>query len=444
MTCKRFTPSILASLALSMAAIPGVVSAAVPPVPDKKTDEGVFRDSPDATGDGIKVIGSGNSGPRIGADGWGAGGSGMGLFGRGAGRRVYSPAVEGGTKSSERAVPAALTWLANHQQSDGSWSFYPPAEEKKAAFANPGTWQSNTGATALAVLPFLGAGQTQESSGPYRQNVSKGLQYLVAHQQKSGAMDGDLTWHALATLVLCEDLAMTGDKAIGKAAQSALDHVVARQDPKTGGWSARPGQPPQTSVTCWQIMALRSGKMAGLKVPPAVPEKADKFLDAVQAEVGAKNGETSPKDMTTATTAAGLLARMQLRGKASAAALDGKDMRLYESDPNKPTSASPSEAAGVKRGAESLVKTGPAKHDSLCNLTATTFMQECSGPEWDTWNRAMRRQLVESQLREGAEKGSWWNPEDVSAADGGRLYQTALNTLNLEVYYRFLPIWKTH
>ena len=31
-------------------------------------------------------------------------------------------ATGGGTKHTERAVTAALVWLANHQMSDGSWS----------------------------------------------------------------------------------------------------------------------------------------------------------------------------------------------------------------------------------------------------------------------------------------------------------------------------------
>ena len=47
----------------------------------------------------------------------------------------------------------------------------------------------------------------------------------------------------------------------------------------------------------------------------------------------------------------------------------------------------------------------------------------------------MRKQLVDSQIKEGDEAGSWWNPDDVRAAEGGRFFQTAINTLMLEVYY---------
>jgi hypothetical protein len=77
---------------------------------------------------------------------------------------------------------------------------------------------------------------------------------------------------------------------------------------------------------------------------------------------------------------------------------------------------------------------------------ATQAMHNMSGPEWDAWNRAMRRVLVETQTKEGCATGSW-DPELLSgkghvADAGGRLMATSLAALSLEVYYRHLPLYK--
>ena len=64
------------------------------------------------------------------------------------------------------------------------------------------------------------------------------------------------------------------------------------------------------------------------------------------------------------------------------------------------------------------------------------------GPEWDQWNREMRRALLESQEKEGCAAGSW-NPEpDPWGKQGGRVMTTAIGCLSLEVYYRYIPLYK--
>ena len=86
---------------------------------------------------------------------------------------------------TERAVPKAQRWLYQHQISDGSWRFDPPAGDKKA-YTNPGIWKSPTAATALALWPFLASGQTHKTKGPYRKTISAGLLWLVKHQSPNG------------------------------------------------------------------------------------------------------------------------------------------------------------------------------------------------------------------------------------------------------------------
>jgi len=62
------------------------------------------------------------------------------------------------------------------------------------------------------------------------------------------------------------------------------------------------------------------------------------------------------------------------------------------------------------------------------------------GELWSRWNPAIKRELLGHQNREGKRAGSW-DPKDRYSLLGGRVYQTALCTLMLEVYYRYLPMY---
>ena len=53
----------------------------------------------------------------------------------------------------------------------------------------------------------------------------------------------------------------------------------------------------------------------------------------------------------------------------------------------------------------------------------------------------MRDQLVNSQVKDGsyaAEKGSW----PTAQKSGGRLYETSMSCMTLEVYYRHMPLYR--
>jgi hypothetical protein len=344
----------------------------------------------------------------------GGGFGGPGFGGRGSGIRQALASSYGGTKQSERTVAAALHWLAGHQQQDGHWCFSAPTGSNKGlAFPNPGAWRSDCAATALALLTFLGSGQTHQSSGPYQKTVAAALGWLLKQQRADGDLAADTAdkkhvAHALGALTLCETYAMTADKNVGRAAQKAIEFLAAQQDAKTGGWADGPGRSPTLSATVWHILALQSAKGGGLNVAEATWEKASRFLAAMEAENGAAYGETNPTETSPAATAAGLLCRMYLAGQGGPAV--------------------------------GLNQASPSPKDGVFNFHATLYLHRQSGPAWDAWNRAQRRQLVDAQVKDGAEAGSWWNPDDVCTADGGRLFQTAVNTLSLEVYYRYLPV----
>jgi hypothetical protein len=324
----------------------------------------------------------------------------------------------GGKPAGEAAVAAALKWLASHQLPDGGWNFDhrlgPDPDIRMSDHAGNLTGARNA-ATAMAVLPFLGAGQTH-TEGHYRETVKGGLSYLMTHMKENGSMHeggGCMYSHGLGSITLCEALAMTGDKKLETPAQTSLEFINYAQDPVGGGWRYQPRQAGDTSVTGWQLIALQTGHMAYLQVNPNTIRGATKFLDSVQTDNGAFYGYTTPSKRGT-TTAVGLLCRMYLGWSRDNLAL--------------------------RDGVKYLSAEGPSSTNMYYNYYATQVMHQYGGKYWRRWNRQMRDFLVNSQDKQGAAKGSWHFDGGYGAARGGRIYNTSLATMILEVYYRHMPI----
>lgn len=354
----------------------------------------------------------------------------------------------GGTPESEAAVARALNWLERHQKRDGSWSFNHRTAQCDAACSQPGAFgNSNMGATALALLAYMGSGSSY-TDGDYQQTIERGIVYLLKNAKavKNG-QNLDLRGNAqgnsgmyiqgLATICLTEAIAMNelAIAAAGRnspkigvkdaatvheetrqlrlAAQKAIKFIVDAQH-AGGGWRYSPGEAGDTSVVGWQVMALISGRSAKLQVPRTVFSKTSRFLDRVSLEDGAYYGYMGPSKKES-TTAIGLLCRMYL----------GWD-RLRP---------------GLRNGVKFLDKTGPAKDDMYYNYYATQVLHHWGGDEWTKWNERMREQLVKTQKKSGHAAGSW-DVADKHGGQGGRLYMTCLAAMTLEVYYRHLPLYE--
>lgn len=350
---------------------------------------------------------------------------GSGLSGRGAAKRAQMIAVGGGTEGSEKAVARALKWFANHQLPDGSWNFdHRDAPGCKGKCNNGGKLTDcRTGATGMALLPFLGAGHTHKE-GEYKQVVEKGLLFLT-NQMKVNNNRGDLAQgggsmysHGIAAIALCEAYGMTKDKNLRPAAQLSLNHTIYAQDPLGGGWRYAPRQPGDTSAVGWQLMALKSGHMSYLEVPASTVSGAMKFLDSVQSDGGARYGYDAP-GAGGATSAVGLLARMYCGWKRDDARL-GKGVKI-------------------------LSDTGPDRANMYYNYYATQVLKQYNDSEmWNKWNTSMRDQLIETQEKDETKHtlGSWiMPPGDLGTDVGGRHYCTSMATMILEVYYRHMPIY---
>ena len=342
--------------------------------------------------------------------------TGSGLEGRSAAERTRLLREAGGTEGSEEAVKRALQWIKRHQHPDGGWNFFHLGGQ--CPCKGHGTMaEARIGATAIALLPFLGAGNTHVT-GNYKDVVKKGLYFLVNSQKANGSLHepgGTMYSHGLASIALCEAYAMTGDQGLMRPAQASLNFIAYAQDPITKGWryAIRDLTGGDTSVVGWQLMALKSGHMGGLQVSPATVAGASKFLNLVQANDGATYGYQAPGEKA-ATTAVGLLCRMYLG---------------WAHD-------HPPLVAGVKR----LSKSGPSEVNLYYDYYATQVMRHYGGEPWEEWNTEMRDYLVKKQNRRGHADGSWYVGKQYTDK-GGRLYCTAMATMILEVYYRHLPIY---
>ena len=341
--------------------------------------------------------------------------------------RVEMVQREGGTTWTEAAVARGLRWLARHQNRDGSWSLDRFQRVEGCDCGDRGSLESETAGTSLALLPFLGAGQTH-LSGIYRDQVAQGLRWLIQHQGADGDLRGSpgqypgMYAQGQAAIVLCEAFCMTGDEALRVPAQQAIDFIVAGQYPD-GGWRYYPRGQTQntqgdTSVVAWQLMALQSARAAGLTVPEATLENASHFLDTVQHVDGAAYAYLPRENPTPPMTAAGQLCRIYLGWKRNHPALTAGIHALLDQEP--PSRDRP---------------------NIYYWYYATQTMHHYGGREWNAWNLQMRDVLVESQETRGHAAGSW-TPVGPLTSQGGRVYMTSLAVCCLEVYYRHLPIFR--
>jgi Squalene-hopene cyclase C-terminal domain/Prenyltransferase and squalene oxidase repeat len=335
---------------------------------------------------------------------------------------------EGGTVHSEKAVEEGLSWIVRHQKPDGSWVL--DVNEVCQSCPPHRGIDSQTGATGLALLPLLGAGYIHTVKSRHQDSVRRGLEWLCAHQQESGDLHvggtgiSYLYSHAIATMALCEAYGLSRDPKLEEPARRAIAFIVASQDPDTGGWRYVPGQAGDTSVFGWHIFALRSGHMAGLTIPRSTLRGCNDFLNLVAAD-GKKTtyAYQTGRPATAVMTAEALVAR-QLLG--------------WPRD-------HPSLVKGVGRVSAHLEKSD--ERNIYYWYYATQLLHNMKDKDWDRWNPRVREELIKSQVASDSCAGGSWDPEhpvpDRWGMTAGRLFQTSLSILSLEVYYRYLPLYRT-
>jgi len=381
----------------------------------------------------------------------------------------------GGTPDYIRAVEAGLEFLARHQRRDGHWVLHDfdigknyrlQANEAQLG-SNRTAMHSDTAATGLALLAFLGAGYTHQQGNKYHKLVKAGLDYLREHQKPNGDLyfnnsnrRKQRVWlysHGIASIALCEAYGMTHDPALKKPAQKALDFIVYAQS-KQGGWRYEPKVGSDTSVSGWQVIALKSGQLADLKVPKSCLDRVNTWLGYARnpgdpTRFIYNRTENDPYDNS---------------GTVPTMTAEGLLMRLYLGRGPRQTSKS--------SGARLLNKHLPDYSKELRNCYywyyATNYLYHVGGSTWNTWSDHLNKLLIERQEQKGpvgdpssatarrraALRGSWdplgkapnrssRGPDrlgrgpDRWGLHAGRIYVTTMHLLMLEVNYRSLPLY---
>jgi len=398
--------------------------------PDQTNDPegGGGKDAPTDTL--YDAIGTSGGTPGSG-DGWGTGngngvgvgnGNGNGGFGDGRVgherlvRRLLPPGL-----GTENAVSRALAWLARNQEADGHWDC-----------VKHGGKQADVAVSGLALLAFLGQGHT-EKLGKYKDVVSKACTWLRSQQNADGSIykQGDTHGvgyhHAIGGLALVEAAAMHGRAETVTAAQKAIEYTEKHQEgdgSERKGWRYGPKTPGDMSVSGWFIMQLKSAKLGKLKVDGQAFDGAIKFLDSCEQKgnaadpySGHRYGYTDSNNLGYRTTTIGCLCRIFLGWNAD----DVKGGFTW----------------AIERGGLPQWDANGSRVDLYywyyASLTAFQL-------DFETFKRIaipMMRTLVENQRKgDPAAEGSW-DPVGAYSEYWGRVGQTALGALCLEVVYRY-------
>jgi hypothetical protein len=356
-------------------------------------------------------------------------------------RHSEAAASYGEKSGAEEAVLKALRWLQAKQNADGTWS----------------TQGFKGGMTGLSLLCYLGHGETPANSHEFGAVVNAAITALEAESARN---EGRLTFvngfqgnasayeHAICTYALCEAYTMTKDDKLAPIVTKAVDYILKGQR-ENGGWAYSydviPGplsdkdhptgiEKSDTSVSGWQIQALKAAHLTGLPGMSGVPAALDKAMKNMDRVFNPKNGSFGyrmPGDHDYTLTGVGALSKLFWMGRA--------DRNIREA---------------IKNIQSKEVKWDDPSANIYSWYYNTQASFQAQGGAWDWWKSRFQDQLTSHQNSDGSwppigppppppkpnEKpagslnGFLNGPNDVD-----HIYRTTLCCLMLEVFYRYLP-----
>ncbi len=349
---------------------------------------------------------------------------------------------DGATRESEQAVERALEWLRKHQDADGRWDggsaklrdgavlrgeddFTSHCPAGDVCFGECFYWEADTALTGLALLAYLGSGYTH-TDGQYADTVARGLEFLRHAQRPDGDLRGDskavgMYCHAMATLALCEAYALTGDPKLKAPVEKAVSFLVSARATDRQAWRYSPGAATgDTSILGWVVMVLKSAQENGLPMSADTRQGILKWLARVSTGAARGLAFYQPGEMPTASMTAEAWVCRQFLGVGG------------------PGTAS-------NEAADYLLRNSPdrSEYNLYTWYYGTLAMYQHGGTPWVAWNTQVRDQLVKRQRLNGHAAGSWDPDSSKFGSLGGRIYSTALATLSLEVYYRYLRLYES-
>lgn len=394
-----------------------------------ETDNNMDVGTSEGTAEGISdspQVGSGMMGNI------GGGGGGGGTFGtRSGGGKKKALLKGGGSAKTESSVDAALRWLMRHQEKDGHWNKNKYGNDNdNSGFARNQT-EGSCALTGLATLAFLSAGHTPRI-GKYKNTVKNAIDWLIENQKPDGSWGNAAAYsgydNSICTLVLAECVGMYPETKIKVAAQKALDFLATYNETQKFHKVIN-GKPNSISLGGWMMMAFKSAKIAGLKIPDEVFKRFKERID----EMSEKDQSGNP----------GIVSYITKGDRnASNTTMTAVGMLMYE-------------YLGVNRAelqtmADIVIKELPTWGANSMNndlykwYYATLAMFQFGGEHWKKWNSVMSKMLVDNQRKGGPldgslqdVDGSWDFEGDFWGKNLGRIYSTAMAAFCLEVYYRY-------
>jgi len=317
----------------------------------------------------------------------------------------------GGSPETEAAVSKALAFLASTQEPDGRWDLA----------KNKGQAGHDVAATAFSLLAFYGRGERHDLDCKYRDNVKRGLDWLLSQQNvATGDLRGPHHHQAMydqgiATLALVEAYGVTKDTALRPRVMAAIEFLADSQHEEGGGWRYAPREAGDLSVTGWMVMALASAEMSGVAVPEKTKAGVVKFLKFVSGgnEGGAYGYTNSPG-----------------KGGRGGQAMDVVGFFCAQLHGASANTARAFESALITQS------TGFREADIYYNYYGSLAAYQHQGPLWREWKEKMHAQFLKTQGADGS-----WPPTGPHSGGMGTVIGTALVALCLEAHYRYTPLY---
>jgi hypothetical protein len=310
------------------------------------------------------------------------------------------------SERTKGVVLSGLRYLARTQNRDGSWS-------------GSGGYSRNVGVSALACMAFMANG-SQPGQGEFGENIDRGLDFVLSNVRRDGyiAAGGDsrMYEHGFATLFLGEAYGMTQRQDIGDKLRLAIALIQRAQKQIDGGWRYDPSPVAESdiSVTVCQIMALRSARNAGIKVPKECIDRAIAYV----------------KQSCLADGSFCYMVRSRTRG--SYALLSAGVSSLYGAGEYDCPELKRALALFEQDTPRNIPRRGQISHYySYAHYYASQAAYHAGGHYWESYYPAVCKEMAETQET----NGSW---QDTF----GEAYGTAMACLVLQLPYQYLPIFQ--
>lgn len=307
----------------------------------------------------------------------------------------------------EEAVRKGFEYLRRQQKPDGSFG--------------QGRFGQHVGVTSLCAISLMADGNIP-GRGEFGECVQKALDFVLDHSTETGLLVSDETHgpmygHGFATLFLGEIYGMNQqDDRVRDALVRAVQLIVSSQNDE-GGWRYNPvPDDADVSVTICQVMALRSARNAGIKVPKSTIDDAIRYVRACQ---NADGGFRYMKDLGGSAwprTAAGVASLFYAGVYEDQSIERGLDYLKQNAFP---------------RGGGGFTGGFSQPHYFYGHYYAVQAMYLSGGERWRTWWPAIRDELLAKQNPDG----SWSDPQ-------GDAYGTSMALIVLQMPKRYLPIFQ--